>query len=188
MDKISSAILKIDKALDKKICENLSEFIEISPSVKATILKDNTNYEDTKSRNVDTVPLNFNKEQDVLYRKIIFETCCKAIEKYSKMFTSLYQELKFESVNFLKYKKGNFYKRHIDSYYQENRQLSFIINLNEDYKGGEVIFYSPHNQLPYSKIQLKTGDLLVFPSNFMYPHSVEPILSGTRYSVVCWFS
>ena len=52
-----------------------------------------------------------------------------------------------------------------------------------------LIFYYPNNsQSAYSKVELKTGDLVMFPSNFMYPHSVQPILSGTRYSIVCWFS
>tara|TARA_R100001509_G_scaffold161201_1_gene130057 strand:- start:1267 stop:1836 length:570 start_codon:yes stop_codon:yes gene_type:complete len=189
MDKISSAIIKIESALDKKVCKNLSEFIEISPSIKATLLKDGNSYEDTKYRNVQTIPLNLSKEHDSLYHKLIFKTCCKAIEKYQKIFPSLHQELKFESINLLKYVKGNFYKKHTDAFHQVNRQLSFIINLNEDYEGGELIFYYPHNQqFAYSKVELKTGDLIMFPSNFMYPHSVEPIISGTRYSVVCWFS
>ena len=39
MDKISSAILKIEKTLDKKICKNLSEYIDISAVKKATLLK-----------------------------------------------------------------------------------------------------------------------------------------------------
>ena len=38
MDKISSAILKVEKALDDKVCKNLSEYIEISPAKKATLL------------------------------------------------------------------------------------------------------------------------------------------------------
>ena len=37
MDKLSSAIFKIEKALDDKACKNLSEFIEISPVKKATL-------------------------------------------------------------------------------------------------------------------------------------------------------
>mgnify|MGYP003139796224 CR=1 FL=1 len=189
MDKISSAIFKIDQALDKKVCKNLCEHIEMSPSIKATMLKNGGDYVDTKHRNVHTVPLNLSKEHDVLYQKLIFNTCSKAITNYQKIFTSLHQELKLESINLLKYKTGNFYKKHTDSFHQENRQLSFIINLNEDYKGGELIFYYPNDkQFAYSKVELKTGDLVMFPSNFMYPHSVEPILSGTRYSIVCWFS
>ena len=40
MDKISSAIFKIEKALDSKVCKNLSEYIELSCKQKATLLKD----------------------------------------------------------------------------------------------------------------------------------------------------
>jgi hypothetical protein len=27
----------------------------------------------------------------------------------------------------------------------------------------------------------------MFPSNFLYPHSVLPVTEGTRYSIVTWF-
>ena len=189
MDKLSSALLKIEKALDKKICKNLSEHIEISPLNKATLLKDGKDIEDTKQRNVYCYGLNEKNEHDVLYKKLIFNTCSAAIKKYQKMFPSLHQELKLESINLLKYVEGNFYKKHTDAFHKVNRQLSFIINLNEDYKGGDLIFYYPNDpQFAYSKVELKTGDLIMFPSNFMYPHSIQPILSGTRYSIVCWFS
>ena len=189
MDKISSAILKVEKALDDKVCKNLSEYIEISPTKKATLLKDGKDIQDTKHRNVYNYGLNESNEHDLLYKKLIFNTCSNAIKKYQKIFPSLHQELKLESINLLKYVVGNFYKRHIDAFHKVNRQLSFIINLNEDYIGGELIFYYPHDQqFAYSKVELKTGDLIMFPSNFMYPHSIQPITSGTRYSIVCWFS
>ena len=189
MDKLSSAILKIEKALDAKICKNLSEYIELSPTKKATLLKDDKEFEDTTQRNVYNYGLNEKNEHDLLYKKVIFKTCGEAIKKYQSIFTSLHQELKLESINLLKYKQGNFYKKHTDAFHKVNRQLSFIINLNEDYKGGDLIFYYPNDpQFAYSKVELKTGDLIMFPSNFMYPHSIQPIISGTRYSVVCWFS
>ena len=35
------------------------------------------------------------------------------------------------------------------------------------------------------KINLSKGDIIVFPSNFMYPHKVEPV-TGTRYSYISW--
>ena len=34
---------------------------------------------------------------------------------------------------------------------------------------------------------LNKGDVIIFPSNFMYPHTVKPITSGKRYVVVTWF-
>ena len=36
------------------------------------------------------------------------------------------------------------------------------------------------------EIKLKTGDILIFPSNFMYPHRVEPVKKGIRFSFVSW--
>ena len=37
-----------------------------------------------------------------------------------------------------------------------------------------------------AEIRLKTGDILMFPSNFMYPHEVTECTKGTRYSFVSW--
>ena len=37
-----------------------------------------------------------------------------------------------------------------------------------------------------SKIDFEKGDILIFPSNFLYPHKVKPILEGTRYSFITW--
>jgi predicted 2-oxoglutarate/Fe(II)-dependent dioxygenase YbiX len=78
-------------------------------------------------------------------------------------------------------------RNHIDHIYDlfdgENRGipvLSIIINLNEEYQGGEVVFFDK------LKFSLKTGDILVFPSNFLFPHSVQPITDGVRYSAVSW--
>ena len=36
------------------------------------------------------------------------------------------------------------------------------------------------------KIDTKKGDLLIFPSNFLYPHKITPITKGVRYSYVSW--
>lgn len=59
--------------------------------------------------------------------------------------------------------------------------LSASVNLNDDYTGGEFNFY----QYNY-KVELGRGDILVFPSVFLYGHGVLPITSGTRYSLVAW--
>jgi|TARA_R110002020_G_scaffold102695_1_gene240946 predicted 2-oxoglutarate/Fe(II)-dependent dioxygenase YbiX len=57
--------------------------------------------------------------------------------------------------------------------------LSIIGLLNDNYKGGE--FYVCNQ-----KINLKQGDVLIFPSNFIYPHEVKTITKGTRYSFITW--
>ena len=83
----------------------------------------------------------------------------------------------------LKYDVGDFYKIHAD-YSPENkpRIISCIVCLNDEYTGGEISF------LNKKKIfNLNKGDVLLFPSNFMFPHEVSPILSGTSYSIATWF-
>jgi predicted 2-oxoglutarate/Fe(II)-dependent dioxygenase YbiX len=34
--------------------------------------------------------------------------------------------------------------------------------------------------------ELKAGQLMVFPSNFLFPHKVETVTEGTRYSFASW--
>ena len=58
--------------------------------------------------------------------------------------------------------------------------LSCLGVLNDDYEGGELVMWD--NKI----IPLEQGDLLIFPSNFLYPHKVEPVTKGTRYSYVSW--
>jgi len=52
--------------------------------------------------------------------------------------------------------------------------------LNEGYEGGEFLFSSKY------EVKLKAGDMLVFPSNFMYPHEVKELTKGERYTFVAW--
>ena len=57
--------------------------------------------------------------------------------------------------------------------------LTVLGVFNEDYEGGEFL-------LCEEEIRLKRGDVIVFPSNFLYPHEVKPVKSGVRYSFVSW--
>ena len=58
--------------------------------------------------------------------------------------------------------------------------LSVIGVLNEDFEGGEIEMFEN------TKIKPQTGDVLIFPSNFLYPHKVCEVTKGTRYSFVSW--
>ena len=58
--------------------------------------------------------------------------------------------------------------------------LTVLGALNNDYEGGELMMFGDQ------KIHLPAGAVIVFPSNFMYPHEVKPVKSGIRYSYVSW--
>ena len=90
---------------------------------------------------------------------------------------------KHTGVQLIRYGKGHKFEEHIDHYGGANRTLSCSIILNHDYEGGELTFWQGQYQVP----DLATGDAVVFPSNFCYPHEVHPVVSGTRYVLVVWF-
>lgn len=58
--------------------------------------------------------------------------------------------------------------------------LSVLTQLNDEYSGGELVFWN--NEI----IELNVGDIVVFPSNFLYPHKVNTITDGVRYSMASW--
>jgi predicted 2-oxoglutarate/Fe(II)-dependent dioxygenase YbiX len=60
--------------------------------------------------------------------------------------------------------------------------ISLSITFNDDYEGGNFSFFDGEHV-----IKTKAGSVLMFPSNFMYPHAITPITRGTRYSMVTWF-
>lgn len=73
---------------------------------------------------------------------------------------------------------------HIHSMFDGERKgvpiLTVLGALNNDYEGGELMMFED------KQIHLPAGSVVVFPSNFMFPHQVRPIKKGTRFSYVSW--
>jgi|TARA_R100000482_G_scaffold124832_2_gene79301 predicted 2-oxoglutarate/Fe(II)-dependent dioxygenase YbiX len=110
------------------------------------------------------------------------------IERLYSLYIAKFPMMKSTRINqidLLKYTPGGKYEIHIDQATHESRHLSIIINLNDDYEGGDLIFTDQKKQ-EIKKIKLGKGSIVFFPSNFMYPHSIKPITKGTRYSIVAW--
>lgn len=58
--------------------------------------------------------------------------------------------------------------------------LTILGGLNNDYEGGELVLWED------TVIELKEGEIMIFPSCFLYPHRVDLVKTGTRYSYVSW--
>lgn len=73
---------------------------------------------------------------------------------------------------------------HIHSMFDGHRKgvpiLTVLASLNDEYEGGEFVMWGDE------VIDFPAGSILVFPSNFLYPHHVTPVKSGVRYSCVSW--
>lgn len=81
----------------------------------------------------------------------------------------------------LKYGAGQFFSNHIDDHKDYPRRVSTVYYLNDNYTGGEINF--PRFGITFKP---KANQMIVFPSNYMYNHSVSPVIEGNRYAVVSW--
>ncbi|SVC23659.1 uncharacterized protein METZ01_LOCUS276513 [marine metagenome] len=93
----------------------------------------------------------------------------------------------FTALKFIRYHPGQEMVTHCDHIHhifdgiRKGIPIFSIIGiLNDDYEGGELIMFED------KKIDTKKGDLLIFPSNFLYPHEIIPVTRGVRYSYVSW--
>ena len=91
------------------------------------------------------------------------------------------------NLKFLKYSLNQTMKAHCDhihDIFDGNVKgipiLSVIGTLNDDYKGGNLVMFGD------KKINTKEGDLIIFPSLFLFPHEIKPITKGIRYSYIAW--
>ena len=86
-----------------------------------------------------------------------------------------------DSYGILKYGEGQKFIDHIDDSPNATRRISTVYYLNDNYTGGEINF-------PRFGVTLKpkANQMIVFPSSFIYNHSVDPVIEGHRYAVVSW--
>lgn len=86
----------------------------------------------------------------------------------------------FEAFNFVKYEgSGTHFNIHADHGPAYVCTVSMVGYLNDNYEGGEIYF--PRFDL---EIKPDAGDLLIFPSTYIYEHASKPIINGTKYSIV----
>ncbi len=141
---------------------------------------------DKSIRNCDQIALSnhcvIDKNYDIRTKidQILFDSHAKGIEKYREYHPLFVNDID-TGYQLLRYKEGQFYVQHTDSFKEQQRSLSCSIQLNDDYDGGEFAFFDREIM-----IRGKTGSIIMFPSNFMYPHEIMPVLRGTRYATISW--
>ena len=81
----------------------------------------------------------------------------------------------------LKYGEGQQFTNHIDDHRDYPRRVSTVYYLNDNYTGGEINF--PRFGITFKP---EANQMIVFPSTYVYNHSVSPVVEGKRYAVVSW--
>ena len=89
------------------------------------------------------------------------------------------------------YPKGTFYKRHLDTFQNDDRRkLSFVFYLNDETwkpeNGGELVLYLQENTHEVPKIVYPMpGRVVIFESQEL-EHEVKPVLESQRLSITGW--
>ena len=178
-------IFTMDNIVPSELCDRiLEEYNECSFWTPTSVGTGNV---DDRIRNCDIISISeqivIEKNFDI--RKKIdedFYLCAsRAINEYRNLFPEVASEID-TGYGLLRYKEGQFYVQHTDSFKSQQRSVSCSFMLNDDYEGGEFAFFDREIVIKGSK-----GSIVMFPSNFMYPHEVMPVTSGTRYSIITWY-
>jgi len=188
MESLKDYILHLDNWIPKNI---------IHKSMKE--LSEHKNWEQHQYTGQDfkAKSLNGNKELNICYGnnltylKELHQLTWNALNKYIVIDKIGGETLKgwkgFSQIRFNRYKKDQIMSKHCDhitSLFTGDIRgipiLSIVAVLNDDYEGGEFIMFDDY------EIKFKAGDLIIFPSVFLYPHLVKPVKKGIRYSFVSW--
>lgn len=187
MRNINNYIVTFDGIITDALCDSILEEFSNEEEWEKTVVGSNKGRVDDRIRTAETVVISYphviekNPKIRAKLDKYIFASAGLAIKKYNEKFPlALIQE--DSGYELLRYKEGQFYVTHTDSFKERPRAVSCSFALNDDYEGGEFAFFN--RELVY---KLKKGSCIMFPSNFMYPHEIMPVTSGTRYSIVTWF-
>jgi predicted 2-oxoglutarate/Fe(II)-dependent dioxygenase YbiX len=93
----------------------------------------------------------------------------------------------FSRIRFNRYRENcvmNTHPDHIHTLFEGEARgipvLTVLGALNDDYEGGELIMFED------TVVPMPKGSIVIFPSVFLYPHKVNPVIKGVRYSFVSW--
>ena len=177
--KIEDGIMVLHNIVDKKFCQMVVNYSNKVCKGKLPTFGGSKDY-----RRVNGHILKDTNIGDKIYFQLINNQIKNFYSHYKYRFPRLRSNV-LSQIDILKYNVGGKYDYHIDTSDATYRNISIIINLNENYEGGDLIF-SDQFFNETKRISLKTGSVVIFPSNFFYPHKIEPIIKGKRYSIAAW--
>jgi predicted 2-oxoglutarate/Fe(II)-dependent dioxygenase YbiX len=182
MKNINDYIVVLEGALATDLCDAvLKEFSAEEEWTKTVVGGGKVN---SNIRSAETVVISFphviekNPEVRQKLDQHVFSAAANVISRYNEKFPlcNIEEDSGYE---LLRYKEGQFYIQHTDSFKAQPRAVSCSFALNDDYEGGEWGFFNRELVVKAPK-----GAAVLFPSNFMYPHEIMPVTKGTRYSII----
>ena len=179
---VSDYIFYYPQALGETACDNI-----VNHYSKDTFDKWQTSTFATTSSNTGTSKVDM-KEFWITPKHQDYYIIQKGFQITVNDYVSIHNRIKVQEYTNFRincYDTGGFMKEHIDNIHHSHGQkqgyphLTSLIFLNDDYGGGEFTLCG-------ESLDKDKGSAVVFPSNFMFPHEVEKVTSGVRYSIMTW--
>jgi len=161
---VSSKLSWISAGVDGGLNKNVRDTDSISIPFIDGIVDDFINFQDA-----------FNKTLS----NIFYDNLFKLEKDYMSSFGVSFSD--HDAYQILKYGTGQKFTNHIDDHPNYHRRVSSLYYINDNYSGGEINF--PRFNISYKP---KANEMIIFPSTYVYNHSVSPVTEGTRYVVVSW--
>lgn len=105
--------------------------------------------------------------------------------KYENNGVSMIDNFQDQGYYYKIYFLGDFYDWHYDSVLvrgQRESVISFVLYLNDDFDGGELMFKNQDDV----HIRPKKGSCILFPSGWSYMHKSTPITKGNKKIIATW--
>ena len=189
--RLDECIFVAKNIIPSDLCDNIIQDLETriwEPHTWYNNVKDESKSHKTKELEVQSGTPELHK---VLKTFVI-----QAGKKYNKEYSYKHSSSKrrigqimhsYSPIRFNRYSSGQIMRQHhdhINSIFDGKLKgipvLSFIFNFNDDYEGSDLFFWKD------TVVKLGKGDIVMFPSNFLFPHGVTESTKGKRYSAVCW--
>jgi predicted 2-oxoglutarate/Fe(II)-dependent dioxygenase YbiX len=184
MDKLTDYI-KVYSWLDKELCDQIRKEIDEATWKQHVFYNAEGKYVTQSGEQELDVSWDNIATRDKLTQKVWEAISQYILTDFKNDYFNGWQG--FTHIRFNRYREGKTMAKHCDhihDMFDGERKgiptLSIVGFLNDDYEGGEFIMFDD------MEIKLKQGDVLIFPSNFMYPHKVNPVTKGIRDSFVSW--
>ena len=167
--------------IPKEECKNLIRDVKNSGLLKPSTYSNHTG---EIKRSDNRVVMDDMWVKDKTTSSIINDFFGKVIRKYSDKFERFSCQ-RHSGFRVNRYSSGGFMSEHTDNIHHSHGQqygfpqVSALLFLNDNYKGGEFIVAG-------NEYETKIGSGIIFPSNFMFPHEVKKITHGERWSIVTW--
>jgi hypothetical protein len=193
-DELSYYIAVYEDVISKEICEStIDQLKEVEWKKTLDFNYDDENatrYDDYKKElNFKTFQINSHIEDPLRenaitqpFEEIIFN-CLDRYCFHDYGFDWYQRWYNFTQAIFNKFETGSSMEKHCDNLHfmfdgkwKGVPVYSVIGFLNDDYEGGDLVF------LENETVKKKRGSVIVFPSNFLYPHKVTEVTGGTRYT------